>query len=187
MNNLKEGFEVGDLSRVLVPKLHIDEFCSKIGKDDNIAVISFLINDKQAGIDLVDFFERGYDFLLDADISESEIKPGSYLVFVEVLRRFRLIEQIFKLISDLSASSLLNINDWSFKYMDDEDYHKLNKQNLKSCVPLYPRAYRERFNKPITEIQTLAGIQTESIIAQDNLIQSLMHAAGIDNIPHKNN
>ena len=87
MSKLFEGFEVGDLKLILEPKIHIDEFAAKAGKDDEIIVFSFLIHDRQAAMDIVDFFEKGYDFILDADISTSEIRPGSYLVFVEILRR----------------------------------------------------------------------------------------------------
>jgi hypothetical protein len=179
MKKLWEGFECGDLQRVLQPKIHLDEFESKIGKDDNVIVISFLINDRQAAIDLVDFFERGYDFILDADISDSEITPGSYLVFVEVLRRQIAIEQIFRLLSDLSAASRLNLNDWNFKYMNDESYHSVTAKNLKQFVPLGPGAYHRKLDKPIDDIKQLSGLQTESNITKDDLITKLMFNAGI--------
>jgi hypothetical protein len=173
-----ESFEISDLKFVLEPSIHIDEFCSKIGKDDEIAVISFLVNDKRAALDVIGFFENGYDFILDADISASEIKPGSYLVYVEILRRRRLITQIFQLISDLSAASQLKQNEWKFKYMDDE-YHPLSEKNLKLFVPLSPRNYREQINRPIDNLKQAAGIKTESYVSTDPLIQTLMHAAGI--------
>lgn len=174
-----EGFEVGDLQLVLEPKLHIDEFRSKMGKDSEICVISFLINDRQAAIDLVDFFERGYDFILDCDISDSELRPGSYLVFVEFQRRRRLIQQLQKIISDLSASAQLNMKDWKFRYMGEEDYHSLTPENLLKYVPLFPRAYNERFNQPIEEVRTLAGLKNEKFIPQDPMIEQLMFNAGI--------
>jgi len=41
MTKLFEGFEVSDLVNVLEPKIHIDEFNSKMGKDDDIIVLSF--------------------------------------------------------------------------------------------------------------------------------------------------
>ena len=179
MRKLKESFEVNDLINVLIPKLHIDEFVSKIGKDNNIAVVSFLVNDKQAALDLVNFFEVGYDFILDADISESEITVGSYLVFVEILRRHRLIDEIFQLLSDLSAASQLNINDWTFRYMNEEDYYPCTAKEFKQHIPLSPRAYSERFNKPVEDIKQLAGLKTESFYVKDELIETIMHNAGI--------
>lgn len=179
MSNLSENFEVGDLKLVLEPKIHIDEFCSKIGKDNEIIVLSFLVNDKQAAIDMVDFFEKGYDFILDADISASEIKPGSYLVFVELLRRLRVVHQLFKMISDLQAASELNMKDWKFRYVTDDDYYPLTKEALKEHVPLTPKSYKELVSEPIEEMKKLSGIPVIEEVPNDLAMQSLQHAAGI--------
>ncbi len=180
MKKLNESFGVGDLQLVLEPKLHIDEFCSKIGKDADIIVISFLINDKTAAIDLVDFFEKGYDFILDADISASEIKPGSYLVFAELLRRHRVIDQLFKLIDDLSAASKLNRKDWKFRYINNEKYFQCTIEELKNHIPLTPKAYKEKFVLPIKEMQEHAGILIHSDYDSNDIdIQKIQHAAGI--------
>lgn len=172
-------FEVNDLKLVLEPKLHIDEFCSKIGSDADIIVISFLVNDKQASIDLVDFFEKGYNFILDADISTSEIKPGSFLVFIELLRRQRVVDQLFNILEDLEASSGINKNEWKFKYVTNEKYFPLTKENFISIVPLSPKSYKEHINKPINEIKELAGIPINEHIEKNQAIQKLQHAAGI--------
>lgn len=178
--NLVESFEVGDLKLVLEPKLHIDEFCSQIGKDNEIIVISFLVNDKEAATDIVDFLEKGYDFILDADVSASEVKPGSYLVFVELLRRNRVVHQIFKIISDLQAASGLNIEDWKFRYVTDNDkYYPLTKEALKAHVPLSPRAYKDVVVTPVEEMKKLSGIPVYENIEKDLDIQAIQHAAGI--------
>lgn len=180
MKKIYEGFQVSDLVNVLENRIHIDQFSSKIGKDEDIIVLSFLVNDKQAALDLVEFIEIGYNWVLDADVSDSELKPGSYLVFVEILRRRRVIDQIFLLLSDLSAASQLNINDWEFLYMNEDKYHKLTADELKLHVPLYPRAYKERFNKPIENIKKLSGLQTENYqYKKDEIIEQLQFNAGI--------
>jgi len=175
----ESGFEVGDLHLVLVPKLHIDEFCSKIGNDSDIVVISFLVNDKTAAQDLVNFFETGYDWILDSDISASEIKPGSFLVFVEILRRTRLIDQIFKMIGDLSAASGLKKNDWKFRYVTSDKYWPLRKETIKAHVPLSPAAYKKTVVEPVDEIKELSGIPVIKDIPKDKDIQAVQHAAGI--------
>jgi hypothetical protein len=179
IQKLHENFGVKDLVNVLEPKIHIDEFCSKIGKDDDIMVISFLVNDRQASEDLIDFFERGYDFILDADISDSELRPGSYLVFIELRRRYRVIEQIFRLLSDLSAASQLNLTDWMFKYMNDNHHFSLTAENLKKYVPLSPKVYNEYFHKPIEEIKELAGLPVNKTFNKDIIIEKIMRQAGI--------
>jgi hypothetical protein len=50
-------------------------------------LISFFVRDQQAAKDLMMWFEKGYDFVLDADRSPGEIRPGRYLVYVEMRRR----------------------------------------------------------------------------------------------------
>jgi len=176
---LVEGFCCGDLVGVLMPSIHIDEFRSKIGKDDNIIVISFLVNDHQAAMDLVNFLEIGEEWILDADISSSEIKPGSYLVFIELLRRQRVIEQILKIISNLRAASGLSPEDWRFRYINEEDYHPLTAEELKKHVPLSPKSYRDKVIKPIEDMKALSGIQTNEEYVHDNLIETLLHASGL--------
>jgi hypothetical protein len=187
MTKITEGFQVGDLKLVLEPYIEIDMYRSKIGNDDEIVVVNFLVNDKQAAIDLVTFLECGYSFILDADISTSEIKPGAYLVFVEFLRRLRIIPQIFKIISDLSASSGINKDSWKFRYVTNEKFYPLSKENLKSMVPLTARAYKDKVVSPIEEMKKLSGILVYESI-QDNMeLQTIQHAAGIYRKPTKQN
>ena len=182
---LSEGFGVGDLKLVLEPYLEIDMYKSKIGKDDEICVINFLVNDKQAAIDLVDFIEKGYNFCLDADISSTEFKPGSYFVFVELLRRLRIIPQIFKIISDLSAASELNLSKWKFRYVTSDEQYHLTKEELKKHVPLSPKSYKETVVTPIEEILKLSGVPIKESFLKDETLQSLQHAAGIDSLKNK--
>lgn len=175
-----ESFEVGDLKLVLTPIIGIDFYCSKIGKDSDIVVLDFLVNDKQAAADLVTFFETGYAWILDADISTSEIRPGHYLVFVEILRRNRLINQIFKIVSDLSAASGLDRKDWKFHYVSaDDKFYPLRKETIKAHVPLSPKSYKDTVVEPVDEIKELSGIPVDKEIPKDEDIQSIQHAAGI--------
>jgi hypothetical protein len=85
--SLLEGLGYKDLEGILKPTIHIDEFSSKMGDDDDIIVLSFFTRDKGAAKDLMNWFEKGYDFVLDADQSPGEIKPNRYLVYVEMRRR----------------------------------------------------------------------------------------------------
>ena len=89
-NNQSQLFEslgYKDLGGLVKPTIHVDEFSSKMGDDDDIIVVSFFVRDQQAAKDLMMWFEKGYDFVLDADRSPGEIKPGRYLVYVELRRR----------------------------------------------------------------------------------------------------
>lgn len=174
-----EGFEVGDLKNVIHPQITLDEFRSKLGTDDKNVVVTFLLDDKNAAIDLVDFLERGYEFVLDADVSTSEIKSGSYLVFLEIPRKNAIAEQIVQIIEDLKAASTYKLKDWKFRYMKTPVVHSLTVENIRQFVPLSPKKYRNLFQKPIEELKIASGMP---IATKNNLTpeqRKIMHGAGI--------
>jgi hypothetical protein len=173
------GFETTDLVDVLQPTIHIDEFKSKMGRDDKNCVVSFAVDDKAAAHDLVDFFERGYEFVLDADISNSEVKNGRYLVFVEMRRLSSLYDRIAKLLSDLKAASGIKRNQWKFKHMKDKEYMPFERLAFETKVPLSSRAYRKRYIKPIEDMKNIAGLPVKTPPVQDQDLKQLQNLAGI--------
>ena len=50
---LFEGLQYKDLEGIMKPTIHVDEFSSKMGDDEDIIVISFFVRDLQAAKDLV--------------------------------------------------------------------------------------------------------------------------------------
>lgn len=179
MKQLNEGFEVGDLKDVLQDWFHVDEYRSKLGRDDKNCVISFTVDDKVAANDLVDFLERGYDFVLDADVSNSEISINRYLVFMEIPRRTTMYEKIQQILSDLKAASELKPNQWRFKHMKDSDYQPFTEENFNATVALSPKEYRKRYQKPINDIKTAAGLPVSTPPVEDADLKQLQNLAGI--------
>jgi hypothetical protein len=53
---LSEALEYKDLDGMMKPRVHIDEFASKMGDDADIIVISFFVRDQQASKDLINWF-----------------------------------------------------------------------------------------------------------------------------------
>jgi hypothetical protein len=178
-SRLNEGFEVGDLKKVLNPWIHVDEYKSKMGRDDKNCVVSFAVDDRQAAQDLVDFLEHGYDYVLDADISNSEVSINRYLVFVEFPRRTSLYERIFRILSDLKAASEIKPSDWRFKYMKEKDYHPFTEETFNDVVALSPKIYRKRYHKPINDIKTAAGLPVTTPPVEDEDLKQLQNLAGI--------
>jgi len=111
---LSEGMKPGDLDTFVSEIFTIDKFKSKMGEDEDISVIAFRVKDKNVAIDLMEFIEKGYEFVLDADMSSGEEYDGQYQVFVELKRTNKLFEEINKLL--LGVTRLTNIEDWQFKY-----------------------------------------------------------------------
>ena len=174
---LRETLDYQDLEGMLKPTIHIDEFASKMGDDEDIVVVSFFVRDLQAARDLVQWFEKGYDFILDADQSPGEIKPNRYLVYVEMRRRNAVPEQIQQLLQDLETLTEFQPQDWSMVYKD-RDY-QFDLDNFKKLVPLSPREYRERENRDLNEVRIAAGLDSKSIYEVDQTLKALQSAAGI--------
>jgi hypothetical protein len=177
-NPLFESLEYKDLEGMMKPTIHVDEFSSKMGDDDDIIVVSFFVRDEQAAKDLMNWFEKGYDFVLDADRSPGEIKSNRYLVYVELRRRSTAGANVETLLSDLNTLTEFDVTDWTMHYKGKEV--PFSRDAFDSTVPLTPRAYRERYEKDLNEMRAQAGLPTKRIYDQDDkLLQSIQSAAGI--------
>lgn len=174
---LFEALEYKDMVGVLKPTIHIDEFASKMGDDDDIIVISFFVRNQQAAQDLANWFEKGYDWVLDADVSPGEIRPGRYLVYIEIRRRSTAGEKISTAIEDLNTLTEFDADQWIMHY-DGKEY-PFSRGEFDRRVPLTPKEYRRRKESDLNEMRTAAGIVPKSIYDQDSEIRSIQSAAGI--------
>ena len=177
-NQLFESLGFKDLEGLLKPTIHVDEFSSKMGDDDDIIVISFFVRDPQAAKDLMNWFEKGYDFVIDADRSPGEIKPNRYLVYVELRRRSNAGSHVETLLSDLNTLTVYDVSDWVMHY--DGKEMPFTRDAFDSTVPLSPRAYREKKDQDLNEMRSAAGMPVKSIYEKnDSQIKSIQIAAGI--------
>ena len=178
-NQLFESLGFKDLDGLLKPTIHVDEFSSKMGDDDDIIVISFFVRDQQAAKDLMMWFEKGYDFVLDADRSPGEIRPGRYLVYVEIRRRSTAGGNVEQLLDDLNTlTEFEDSSAWTMHYRGKEI--PFSRDTFDSTVPLTPRAYRERYEKDLNEMRTAAGLPVVSNYnKRDRALQTIQSAAGI--------
>jgi len=178
-NQLFESLGFKDLDGLLKPTIHVDEFSSKMGDDDDVIVISFFVRDQQAAKDLMMWFEKGYDFVLDADRSPGEIRPGRYLVYVEIRRRSTAGGNVEQLLDDLNTlTEFEDSSAWTMHYRGKEI--PFSRDTFDSTVPLTPRAYRERYEKDLNEMRTAAGLPVVSNYnKRDRALQTIQSAAGI--------
>jgi hypothetical protein len=178
-NLLAENLNFKDLDGLMKPTIHVDEFSSKMGDDDDIIVLSFFVRDPQAAKDLMSWFEKGYDFVLDADRSPGEIKPNRYLVYVEIRRRSTAGAQVEELLDDLNTlTEYEKATDWTMHYQGKSV--PFSRDAFDSTVPLSPRAYREHHEGDLNEMRIAAGMTVVTTYdRQDPALQSIQSAAGI--------
>ena len=182
---IKEGLELGDLKRLVHPSLHIDEYKSKMGDDDDICVVSFKIAGKEPALDLVGFIEKGYEWVLDADISSGEISDGDFLVFVEAERSHSLHRYIFKMMEDVMNLTGQELSEWEVQYPKTNSEKPLTAEVLKDMIPGSAAEYRkmvqelEADEKRLESMQHAAGIMIKHTAPVNALTDSLRIAAGL--------
>ena len=175
---LFEGLQYQDLDGMVKPTIHVDEFASKMGDDADIMVVSFYVRDKQAARDLMSWFEKGYDFVLDADRSPGEIKPNRYLVYIEMRRRSTAPQNIQHLLSDLTTLCEHQGSDWQVTYRGQE--FPWSEEEFARRVPLTPADYKAMTETDLNEWRVAAGLPVKPIHAShDPDMQQLRSAAGI--------
>lgn len=146
---LNEGLRPMDLQEMIYSTFEIDSFRSKMGEDQDVCVVSFKVKDRSPAKDLMEFIEKGYSFVLDADVSSGEDNSGEYSVFVEISRTPKLAEQIKEL--TYGIEKLSGVEEFKFKYYKENQLHEANKENLSRHIPSTPREYEGFVNKVKTE------------------------------------
>ena len=182
---LNENLEGGDLKRLVHDELHIDEYKSKMGDDADVCVVSFKVSGKEPAIDLVSFIEKGYDWVLDADVSSGEKEGGDYLVFVELDRTPAMPEQIYQLISDIVNLTEQDITDWRVRYFKSNSEHDLTVETLGQIMALTPEKYRAKYekdtdqDKELDQLKMAAGVDVTTTAPINEYTESLRRAAGL--------
>ena len=191
---LRENLEQGDLKRLIHDELHIDQYKSKMGTDEDVCVISFKVSGKQPSADLVGFIEKGYDFVLDADVSSGEKEGGDYLVFVELERSEKLPVQIMEIMNDLMNLTEQKIEDWRVRYYKSTTDNELSEKSLADLIPTTPEAYDAKYGKDDEEpevsepeditpeldaMKAVAGVPVTTTAPVNDFTESLRVAAGL--------
>jgi len=182
LNNLFEGLEHGDLNKMVHDEVHIDEYKSKMGDDEDIIVTSFKVKSLEAAEDLVNFIEKGYDWVLDADASSGELEDGSYVTFVESERNKKFIGNLLDLLKDLENLADIKFNQWRIKYQKVSGEFAADKEKLMEIVPLTIEDYQKFVSnktRDLDQIKTAAGVDVSTKAPKNEFTESIRIAAGI--------
>jgi len=175
MRQLNEGLDYQDMKGQIEPTITVDEYKAKMGKDSDIVTLTFTVNSKLAAQDLVAWLEIGYDWVLDASVSDGEIDPGKYLVFVEMNRRTSVPERIITMLEDLETLTDIPVKDYSVTIKDES--YDAEKDTLKQVIVLSPHEYRKQVEKEeeLNEFRNLAGLNHKQVFEQDIDIKNFIN------------
>lgn len=156
----------------------IDSYKSKMGQDKEIAVLAFEVKTQEPAKDLMNFIEKGYDFVLDADVSTGENRKGKYDVFVEMERDRHLPKRIADILEEVSK--LTGIENWKYRYYKNVESKPYDVSTAESEIPLSGDAYESMINEyNQVELDRFfnKGV-TEQRYVKENVIEFGRHASG---------
>ena len=139
---LNEGLRSGDLRNYVSEVFTVDRYSSKMGEDSDIVVLGFRVREKNPAIDMMEFIEKGYPFILDADISAGEENDGQYQVFVEIERTLDLTEQLTDLLKGIGQ--LCDCRNWKFRYQKARRSVEFNEDSIAKNIPLTKKDYHAK-------------------------------------------
>lgn len=176
---ITEGLDYHDLVGQVVPKLTVDEYAAKMGDDKDVVTLTFIVKSKQAAVDLVDWFEKGYDFILDASLSDGEIEVGKWLIFVEMDRRFKVPERIVEILDDLKTLTDIPLKDWEIE-VDGESYDA-NEKVLRQVIIVNPNEYTidKENEEDLNEMRLRAGLDTHQVYDDNEYTRYIKSLAGM--------
>ena len=139
------SLQPNDLKTFVNEIFTIDSYKSKMGQDKEISVLAFEVLTQEPAKDLMNFIEKGYDFVLDADISAGENRKGKYDVFVEIERDRHLPKNIGALLDDVSK--LAGIDEWKYRYYKNVESKAFTIEDAENDIPLDSNTYESMINE----------------------------------------
>jgi len=139
---LNEGLRANDLRDFVSELFTVDQYRSKMGEDKDIVVLGFRVTEKHPAADLMEFLERGYNFILDADMSSGEEHDGHYQVFVEIERTPEFPGQLEDLLR--GVSQLTSVKEWRYRYQKAKESVEYKKDTVNEHIPLTPKDYEQK-------------------------------------------
>jgi hypothetical protein len=134
-----------------------------MGDDAEIVVVGLRVDNKFPAIDLMEFIEKVYHFVLDSDMSTGEEHDGKYQVFVEIERNEKLPGRLNDLFRGISK--LTDCYDWKFRYQKSNKPIEFSPDTIRENVPTSKDAYEKKmleyrtrdlqefFNKGIVDVK----------------------------------
>lgn len=137
----EDSLQAGDLINLVKHVFEVDNYRSKMGEDKDVVVLSFTVEHKAPAEDLVSFIEKGYNFVLDADMTPGELSDGTYRVFVEMQRTPKVADHIVDML--YGVGKLTNIDKFKFRYHKSFNSHEAMLETLSAIIPSSPGTYEQ--------------------------------------------
>lgn len=149
-----------DLRDLVHHVFEVDSYKSKMGEDKDVVVLSFIVNGKDPANDLVEFIEKGYKFVLDADATPGELSDGKYRVFVEIERNRHIAENISDMLYGIGKLS--GLENFKFRYHKSFNSMDAVKETLDEVIPNSASDYEQKINE--RKLESYEGFFSKSML-----------------------
>ena len=160
----ESSLHAGDLRNLVNHIFEIDSYQSKMGDDKDVVVLSFTVDGRDPANDLVNFVEKGYQFVLDADMTPGELSNGRYKVFVELQRTPHVIDHISSLLYGIGK--LTDIEQFKFRYYKSFDSKVASAEELQTAIPTSPSDYINNIEQ--IRLESFQGFFNKSMVESIN-------------------
>lgn len=159
-----------DLKDCVYHIIEIDSYKSKMGSDEEIVTLALSAKTKESATDMVNFLEKGYNFILDADNTNGEQSDGTYKVFVEIERSKDIADQIVELSDGLR--NLTGLDNIRFRYYKNFQSLPLEKSTLEATIPLDKESYNSIVNE--TNLENYKNFFNRSFVEDVNMLDDIL-------------
>lgn len=117
----------GDLADMVLPLVSVDEYVSKVSKDE-AAVFGFYVHDQEAAADFNRFLQKSAVPILDTEVSPAPDQHGFYMVFVEMLKNERIAQNLSDILSEIKP--LVDIDEWEMRVRNRDSLVTFSEKTL---------------------------------------------------------
>lgn len=171
----ESSLQSGDLRNLVNHVFEVDSYKSKMGDDKDVVVLSFTVEGRDPANDLVNFIEKGYQFVLDADMTPGELSNGKYKVFVELQRTPHIAEQITDML--YGVGKLTNLENFKFRYYKSFDSKDAVSETLSELIPNSPKDYEQRIQE--IRLESYENFFAKSMLESIDTLGDILHVKKI--------
>ena len=149
---VSESVKENDLRSLVHNEVSIDQYKSKLGRDEKVIVLGIKVKDKDPAQDLSQFIESKLnEDVLDVEVSPGPNEDGDYTVFVEITRHSNAYDIIESILRDVTKvdKDFLNV---TFKAYENKESQPFTKDNFEHAVITDARDYQLQHDPEAQEI-----------------------------------
>ncbi len=150
-SNISENIKHNDLAGLVNPTFSVDQYKSKLGDDENVIVVAFVVMDLEPAQELSQFLETGHD-VIDIDVSTGPNEDGHYSVFVEINRDSKAFECLDAIVKDVQRSNT-ELTNPQFTSYEDKSPRDWNEENFTNNVIIDSYSYVLKHNPEAKQIK----------------------------------